>query len=110
MLTKRSSAVVEILEQVEFIRSVLAGRVDELKKRLSEGRYTRGILDEIERIEDVLDRYLSLLVKLKKEFGIVFEVGDELERELVWEFRGIEDVEGKKKVIEFARRVRKGEM
>lgn len=108
MQIRDGSGIVEILEQVEFIRSVLAGRIEELKERLSEGRYTRGVLDEIGKVAEVLDKYISLLIKLKREFRVVFEVGDEMERELVWEFRAIEDIEKKKKILEFIRKMKKG--
>jgi len=109
-MRRSSEALSQVLEQIEFVRSVLEGRERELKEKVRGGRYSRGVLEEVKEIAEVLDRYLNLLVKLKKEFGVVFEVGDEMERELVWEFRAIDDVERKRKVIEFVRKVRKGEV
>ncbi len=104
---ERSNKLEEIVGYVEFVSSVIQSKVKELKSKAEQGvASSRYITEESERLVNLLDKYVILIARLKKEFNIDYSAETGWEREVVWELRSL-DEEKRQQVIKFIREIKK---
>lgn len=103
-MEKFRQRVMEIEQSIEVVRKLLLMFVEKLQSRGSEG--FGWIKEELEQLLNLLNRYVELLVKLKREFGEVLEEQVDDVTELLWDIR-ILDSEDRLKVKRFVKELLK---
>lgn len=103
-MDKFRSRVLEIEQSIEVVRKLLLMFVNKLS---SKGDTSLGwIREDLEQLLGLLNRYVELLIKLKREFSDVIEGGVDEDIELMWDVKLLE-VEDKEKVKEFIKELLK---
>lgn len=104
----------KLIESVTELGSLISDLVLRLKFELSKMKEVRSVFwttDQLERITQLIGRYVDLLVKVKKEFGFKEEVEDAVIKEIIWELKALESegVDVKEKVLTYLKEVVKGD-
>ncbi len=106
MTTINNNKLQEIVEYSEFLGELIKNKVVDLQSRISQGSISnRGLTDEGSKLLQLLDKYVVLLARLKKEFNIDYSMETGWEREILWELKNL-DENKKLKVIQFIKDIR----
>lgn len=99
-MDKFKSRVLEIEQSIEVVRKLLVMFVNKLEAKNDVG--FSWIKEDLEQLLGLLNKYVELLVKLKREFSDVMEDSVDEDMELIWDIRLLE-IEDKEKVREFVK-------
>lgn len=99
-MDKFKSRVLEIEQSIEVVRKLLVMFVNKLEAKNDVG--FSWIKEDLEQLLGLLNKYVELLVKLKREFSDVLEDSVDEDMELIWDIRLLE-IEDKEKVREFVK-------
>lgn len=103
MVQRLKDRVAEIEGMVEFVREVFRRCVDRLKEK-GDVQSLRWLKEDLMDLLILLNKYVELLVKMKKEFSDIYtEVPDDV-TELIWDIRILNE-EDRKEVREFIKRI-----
>lgn len=96
----------KLFESIVELGNLISDLVLRLKSEFSRMREVRTVFwttDQLERITQLIGKYVDLLVKVKKEFGIKEEVEDATIKEIVWELKALESegIDVKEKVLSY---------
>lgn len=107
MMQRLKDRVAEVEEIVEFVREVFQRCVGRLKEgRDVQSLNLKWLKEDLMDLLILLNKYVELLIKMKKEFSDIYtETTDDI-IELVWDIR-ILDEEDRKEVKEFVKRILK---
>lgn len=89
-MEKFKDKILEIEQSVEVVRQVVLGLVDKMKNRGDIGG-RKWIMEDLEQLLGLLNKYVDLLIKLKREFGDVFEEQVDEVTELLWDIRLLDE-------------------
>lgn len=104
----------KLIESVGELGDLIGDLVLKLKGELSKVREVRTVfwtVDQLERITQLISKYVDLLVKVKKEFGFREVTEDATMKEIIWELKALESegVDVKEKVLSYLRELVKND-